>query len=72
MVEPPCRNRPLVTGDSRIAGHVLERAVPPVAIEEVLEDPGDEQVDVTVVVIVRGRRTHGVPLTADTRPSRDV
>ena len=60
VVEPAGSRRPFAAGDARPLGDVLEAAVAAIAQQLVARDAGDEEIDVAVVVVVGGRRTHGV------------
>jgi hypothetical protein len=60
VVEPSGRNGPVAARDSRAGGDVFEPAVTEVSQELVLSDSRHEEIDVPVVVVVRGCRAHRI------------
>ena len=67
VVEPAGGRRPFAAAEARPLGDVLEAAVAAVVQQLVARDAGDEEIDVAVVVVVGGRRTHGVAGAAHAR-----
>ena len=61
VVEPPGRDGPVAARDSRAGGDVFEPAVTEISQELVLADSRHEEIDVPVVVVVRGCRAHCIP-----------
>ena len=64
VVEPAAGHGPLAAADARPPRHVLEPTVAAIVQQLVLSHAGDEEIDVTVVVVVGRGGPHGIPDTS--------
>src|ERR1700683_5139030 len=65
VVKPSRGNGPLAVVDAGLGGHVFEPPVTQVVIEDIAIHACDEQVCVTVVVVIASRGAHGITFTGD-------
>lgn len=72
VVEPAGRDRPGLVVNPRLARHLFESPITAIAIQRIMIHPGDEQIGVAIVIVVRGGRAHAVPLAAQIRFGRDI
>ena len=72
VVEPGRRDRPIAAGDPGSRRHVFESSISAVVQQLVLADSGDEQVHVSIVVVICRRRPHGIAHSLDAGGGRHV